>query len=123
MSCARLARAFVALIALTVTAPAAGAATLHAPPPARVGRPGALTLPMPSRVAAVEGRVLVSDGAAEIVGAAPAAGGRAYRPVDIPGGAVFGAFDLRPRAGHVVLRLVVEPQRTGRIELRVLVDA
>lgn len=78
---------------------------------------------LPAGVAAVDGRVLVHDGAAEVVGVVPVGRGRTFRPVEIAGGAAFGVFDMRPSGRQTFLDVVLVPLRTGDLQVRVLVDA
>jgi CSLREA domain-containing protein len=90
---------------------------------ASAGRSTAIRLLLPEAVAAVDGRVLVAKRAAELVGVAVYGGGTGLRPVAIPGGYAFGAYDLEPRGAALIVDLVLVPRRTGRLGVRVLVDA
>jgi len=83
----------------------------------------AVTLELPGNVAAVDGRVLVSRGALELVGLAPIGRGETLSPVAVDGGYAFAALDLRPRNDQTLLRLVFVPLVAGSPEFRVIIDA
>lgn len=123
-----------ALVALSVAVPAAlleasptSAATssvqVSIPSRAKPGRPMAITITLPGKVAAVDGRLLMEAGAAELIGVAPEGRGSGLRPVLVEGGAAFGAYGLKKIDGVRVLRLVVMPEVAGQLQLRVIVDA
>lgn len=119
---------FAALIAalLMGAAPAAAAsptAALSVPASATLDRPVAVTVSLPAGIAAVDGRLYVKREVAEVLGVAPVGKGRAFRPVDVPGGVAFGAFGLRTVDGKTTLRVVVVPKKIGRIKMRVILDA
>lgn len=91
-----------------------------------INQPGhatAVRLRLPANVAAVDGRVLLKKGAAEVIGVAPLGRGTAFRPVTVPGGAAFGAFGLVAVDGRTVMDIVLVPARPGRLEVRVVIDA
>ena len=83
----------------------------------------AVTLQLPKQVAAIEGRVLVSAGSAELMGVAPLRGGTALSPVSISTGYAFGAYGMQPKNGTTTLRLVMLPKVSGTLDVRVLIDA
>jgi CSLREA domain-containing protein len=83
----------------------------------------ALALRLPTGVAAVDGRVLFDTAAAELVGVAPAGAGSALAPVEINGGAAFGAYGLRATNGHTLLNIVLAPHTDGQLHFRVVIDA
>ncbi|MBA2720922.1 MAG: hypothetical protein H0U52_17025 [Chloroflexi bacterium] len=120
----------IALVGTVVFAGAAGAAPTAVPPVA-VSAPRAaalnelftLTVSLPPEVAAVNGRVFVASGAAEVIGIAPLGQGTAFRPEGVKGGFAIAAFDLRATGGATELRVAVEPLQAGRLELRVAIDA
>ena len=86
-------------------------------------RTTAVQLTLPSSVAAVDGRAYFDSAALALVGVAPAGAGDAFAPVDISGGAAFGAYGLKPGRDGTVLNLVVVPYVAGTIQLTVVVDA
>jgi CSLREA domain-containing protein len=120
--------ALVALMSLQLTAPPAearppeGRPTLSGPRQVSADALFAVTLRLPASVAAVDGRMSYAAEQAELIGVAPAGGGRAFRPVSESGGAAFGAFGLKATGELTALDLVVEPQREGRLQIRVVVD-
>ena len=67
--------------------------------------------------AAVDGRICLDTGIAEVVGLAPVGGGTALQPVEIPGGLAFGAYSLNPRKGRTSMRVVVSPHADARARL------
>src|SRR3954468_15727739 len=92
-----LATLIVALLSASVIpASAAGATpiTLDAPSSVQMGVTTAVSLHLPSSVAAVEGRLFVNTQAAEFIGVAPRGGGTALTPVSVRGGYAFGAYGL-----------------------------
>lgn len=97
--------------------------TVSVPERVTRGRAFAVTVRLPGDVAAVDGRVLMDRRAGELLGVAPLGGGSGLRPVTIPGGAAFGAYDLRPSGAVTVLELVIVPERSGRVQLRVIIDS
>jgi CSLREA domain-containing protein len=116
------------LLAGASVAPVVGASPdrsirVSVPRAAAPGRAFAVTVNLPSSVAAVDGRVYVRAGAAELLGVAPVGRGTALRPVAFRDGAAFGAYGLRPTGDSTVLRLVFVPHRAGRIQIRVVIDA
>lgn len=122
-----------ALICLSLTltggllsAPATSAAAralIEVPADAPRGTATAISLSLPKGAAAIDGRLLVQDGAAELIGVAPVGGGETLAPTAVDGGFAFAAFGLRASGGRPVLRLVIVPRQAGRLELRVLIDA
>lgn len=109
-----------------ITAPAAtlaGAVRVAFPRTARKDRLTSVRLTLPTSVGAIDGRIMVSRKAATLMGVAVYGPGTAMRPVTIKGGYAFGAYGLQPRAGHLVIDLVLLPQRNGSLDLRVLVDS
>jgi CSLREA domain-containing protein len=109
--------------ALVAAARPTEAVSISMPPTARPDRPFVVTLGLPARVSAVDGRVLYERGAIEVWGLAPIGGGVALRPEAVAGGVAFGAYDLRAKDGRTVLRIVMEARKTGRVRLRVVLDA
>ncbi len=116
-----LAVAVVAAPAAVVAAPPT--ASVHGPASAEPGRTVALTVRLPGDVAAIDGRVLMAPGAAELLGVAPVGGGTAFRPVEGRGGSAFGAYGLRAVGGQTIVRLVLVPLRAGELQVRVAIDA
>ncbi len=96
---------------------------IEAPAAGDVGALFALTLVLPSDVAAFDGRVLVAPGAAEVIGVAPAGSGTAFRPEAVAGGYAIGVFGLVPDGDTSTVSVVVEPLRRGRLQLRLIVDS
>jgi CSLREA domain-containing protein len=119
----------VALLAIGVNVvlaspgPAVDAVDIRVPRSVEPGTPFVVTLTLPGRVTAVDGRVLMDRRGLEVWGIAPLGGGSAFRPEPVAGGVAFGAYDLRPHDGQTVVRLVMAARRPGRSELRVIVDA
>ena len=124
----RLAAAWLALVVVValpqaVDAASGGKVSLQVPSSVTPGVVAAVTLRLPKTVAAVDGRILVASGAADLVGVAPVGKGSALSPVAIDGGFAFGAYGLAPKGGTVTLRLVLVPKVSGNLGLRVLIDA
>jgi len=97
--------------------------TLDTPTVAARSRAVGITLRLPAGVAAVDGRVFMQTGSAELLGVAPRGGGTALRPVQIRGGAGFGAYGLASTGSETLVDLVLVPHRTGHIQVRVVVDS
>jgi len=120
----RFAAVSLALGALALPPQTAFASSeLKMPEQVTAGVVATATLNVPASVAAIEGRVLVSGGNADLVGVAPARGGIALTPVATTNGFAFGAYDLKSKNGMVTLRLVLLPNVSGSIDVRVLIDA
>ncbi|MEJ7696273.1 MAG: hypothetical protein WKF78_06560 [Candidatus Limnocylindrales bacterium] len=106
-----------------LAAPADGV-SVTAPARSAAGELISVSLSLPSEVAAVDGRILLAKGAAEVVGVATNGKATGLRPESVANGAAFGAFDLNARTGkRTSLTVVVDPLKTGRLQLRVVVDA
>lgn len=86
-------------------------------------RATAITVRLPPRIAAVEGRLLIDPGAAEVIGVAPKGGGIAFRPIAVEGGAAFGAYGLRAVRGLTTLRLVLVSEVSDALQVRVVIDS
>ena len=78
---------------------------------------------LPGTVAALDGRVLVSSRAAEVIGVAVSRKGVSLMPVAIKGGFAYGAYNLRPYNGRTVVDVVLLPHMSGRIGIRITVDS
>ena len=78
---------------------------------------------LPGSVAALDGRVLVSSRAAEVIGVAVSRKGVSLMPVAIKGGFAYGAYNLRPYNGRTVVDVVLLPHTSGRIGIRITVDS
>jgi hypothetical protein len=120
--------AVTVMAATAMVAPLEGAAagpsvSVASPASAQRGLATAITITLPADVAAVDGRVLFAGSSVDVIGLAPVGGGTAMRPVPFKGGASFGAYDLHPTGGKVRLQLVVVPQATGRLNVRVVIDS
>jgi hypothetical protein len=96
--------------------------TFDAPAAGNVGVLFALTVDLPADVAAVDGRVLVAPGAADIIGVAPAGSGTAFRPEAVAGGFAIGAFGLSPVGGRSTVSVVVDPLSSGTRQIRLVID-
>lgn len=103
----------------------AGSPQVTVSAPARVSRGSAfgVAVRLPAAVAAVDGRVLLNHRAGDLLGVAPVGGGDGLRPVSVPGGYAFGAYGLRPSGGGTRLDLVIVPNVSGRVQLRVVIDS
>ena len=101
----------------------AGKVTVDAPRSARKDRLTRVRLTLPASVGAIDGRLLVARNAATLMGVAVYGAGTALSPVAVKGGFAFGAYGLKPRAGWLIVDLVLLPKRSGAIDLRVLVDS
>ncbi len=108
--------------ASTATLPVPGV-SVSMPSTATPGQPFAVTITLPGGIAAVDGRVLYRQGAAEVLGVAPVGAGTAFRPIAVTSGIAFGAFGLHSVSGHTVVRIVLEPSVAGDLQVRVIVDA
>lgn len=123
----RLVRGTLALLLVALLAPAVQAApasglVLSVPAGSPVGETTALKLRLPGNVGAVDGRLFFNASALELVGVAPSGGGTAFAPVQIAGGAAFGAYNLKASGANTVLNLVVVPRTSARIAVRVVLD-
>ena len=88
-----------------------------------VGRLTTVTIRLPGGVAAVEGRVILENGSAELIGVAPAGRGTGLRPVQVENGYAFGAFGLDSTPAETILHLVLNPLEEGTLQVRVAIDA
>ncbi len=116
------------LIAAAAPASAAGATAstsvkVSVPASTKPGKLTAVTLTLPGNVAAVDGRLLIAKGAAELIGVAPVSGGKGLMPEKVTGGYAFGAYALGTHAGQVVIQLVVNPLKAGKLQVRVRIDS
>ena len=87
------------------------------------GRLTAARVSLPGSVAALDGRVLVSSKAAEVVGVAVPRKGISLMPVAIKGGYAFGAYNLRAAHGRTVVDVVLLPHKSGSIGIKVAIDS
>ena len=78
---------------------------------------------LPGNVAAVDGRVLVSTKAAEVIGVAVPRRGVGLMPVAVTGGYAYGAYGLRAANGRTIIDVVLLPKRSGKLGVRVTVDS
>jgi CSLREA domain-containing protein len=78
---------------------------------------------LPGSVAAVDGRVLVSTKAAEVVGVAVPRHAFSLMPVAVQGGYAFGAYGLRAAHGRTVIDVVLLPRKSGKLGIKVTVDS
>ena len=122
--------AVAGLLVLTAAVPASAAVTtaqssmkVSVPASTTPGKLIAVTLTLPENVAAVDGRLLVAKGAAQLVGVAPIAGGTGLMPEAVNGGYAFGAYALKAVSGHAIVQLVVDPLKAGKLQFRILIDA
>jgi CSLREA domain-containing protein len=83
----------------------------------------ALEFSLPGKVAAFDGRLLFDTAAAELVGLAPLGGGNALSPQLLADGAAIAAYGLRPSAGKTRMRIVLDAQSAGTLELTLSIDA
>ncbi|MEO8462674.1 MAG: Ig domain-containing protein, partial [Chloroflexota bacterium] len=95
---------------------------ISVPDSGTVGQVFAVTVDLPSDVAAFDGRVLVAGDAAEVIGVAPSGPGTAFRPEAVRDGFAIGAFGMAAQAGQTSFSLVVNPLQAGRLEVRVVID-
>jgi hypothetical protein len=112
-----------------VTAPTKGATsalasgvTITAPKSAQRDKLTAITVSLPARVAAVEGRLLVARKTAELMAVIPVKG-NALAPSSAKGGYAFAAYNLAAVSGHNALQLVILPHRAGQLQFRVVIDS
>jgi CSLREA domain-containing protein len=101
----------------------AGSVKVTIPRTARKDRLTSVRLTLPTSVGAIDGRLLIARRAATLMGVAIHGSGTAMRPVAIKGGYAFGAYGLAPRKGFLIIDLVVLPQRSGALDLQVIVDS
>jgi len=106
-----------------MAAESGGALGFSVPSQVEAGLAVAVQFRLPGSVAAIDGRLFFDTQAAEVVGLAPVGGGTAFRPVEIPGGVAFGAYDLTPKRGYTVMRVVIAPRTSGQLQLRLVIDA
>ncbi|MEP7377972.1 MAG: PKD domain-containing protein [Chloroflexota bacterium] len=97
--------------------------TVAAPTRVELDTSTALEFRLPKNAAAVDGRILFDSGAAELLAVAPKDGGTSLTPVEIPGGAAFGAYGLKSSAGQTVLRVLMTPHVAGAVEVRMVIDS
>jgi hypothetical protein len=120
--CTMLSSLAVPITAVAVVEQETTGLSVTAPTTGNLGELFALTIELPAGVAAVDGRVLVANDAADVIGVAPLGAGTAFRPEAGTDGFAIGAFGLTPTGDHTTLRVVIEPLRRGRLQLRVLID-
>ena len=118
----------LAVFAALLSAPpaalgASSAVSISVPAGITTDMPSAITLRLPNGVAAVEGRVLVDQAAAELVGVAPLGRGTSLAPSEAPDGFAFGVYGMKPRKTANDVRLVLLPHVPGKLEVRVIIDA
>ncbi len=106
---------------ITQTTAASSNVSVDMPAHAQKNLLTAVTVNLPRNVAAVEGRLLVANGVAELMGVVPVKG-TALRPASVKGGYSFAAYNLSAVSGHNALQLVVLPNRSGTLQLRVVID-
>ncbi len=106
-----------------LTADVGASLRLSVPAQADVGVTVAVEFRLGKSVAAVDGRLYFDTSAAEVVGLAPVGGGTAFPPVEISGGVAVGAYGLKSEGGQTVMRVVVAPRTSGRLQLRLVIDA
>ncbi len=123
----RLVAAWLALSVViglpSATEAAGGKVTLVVPNNVTPGIVTTVTLKLPKSVAAVDGRILVQPGSADLIGVAPAGKGTALSPVRVDGGFAFGVYGMKAKGGKQTVRLVLVPNITGDLGVRVLIDA
>ena len=121
----RFVAVWLALFVLVALPQAATAATvsIQFPQSVAAGLVSAVTLQLPAQVRAIEGRVLVAPGSAELIGVAPAGKGTALSPVSTSTGYVFGAYGLTAKGSKTTMRLIILPKISGNLDVRVLIDA
>lgn len=93
--------------------------------PTRVTR-GVLTrvrIDLPAKVAALDGRVMVSAKAAEVIGVAVPRKSISLMPVAIKNGYAFGAYGLTSARGRTIVDVILLPHKSGRINVRVHIDS
>ncbi len=78
---------------------------------------------LPANVAAVDGRVLVSAKAAEVIGVAVSRRGVGLMPVAVTGGYAYGAYGLSATNGRTIVDVVLLPKRSGKLGIKVTVDS
>ena len=123
-------RLAAALLALSVFAglpsladAAGGKVTLIVPASVTPGVVTTVTLKLPKSVAAVDGRLLVQPGSADLIGVAPAGKGTALSPVGVDGGFAFGVYGMTAKGAKQTIRLVLVPNVSGNLGVRVLIDS
>jgi CSLREA domain-containing protein len=109
-------------VALAASASGLGL-TISVPAKLAAGVSDAVALRLPSRIGAVDGRILFDTSAAEVVGVAPAGKGTALAPVEIPGGVAFGAYGLSASGNKTVINVIFNALRDGQLQFRVVIDA
>ena len=87
------------------------------------GRLTSARISMPGTVAAVDGRILVSSKAAEVIGVAVPRKAVSMMPVAIKGGYAFGAYNLKASHGRTIVDVVLLPRKSGKIGIKVTIDA
>jgi len=92
--------------------------------PSRVdaGSTAAITVSLPSGVAAVDGRIFFDTSNAEVAGVAPVGRGQALDPQQVSGGFAFGAYDMRASGGKNQIRIAVVANSAGRLPFRIVLD-
>src|SRR4051794_21044252 len=86
------------------------------------GITSSVTVRLPDGVAAVEGRVLVDESVAELVGVV-GPGGKSLSPTHTTNGFSFGVYGMKASGTRNDLNLVLMPKVAGQLELRVVIDA
>ena len=87
------------------------------------GRLTSARISLPGRVAAVDGRIMVSSKAAEVVGVAVPRRAVSLMPVAITGGYAFGAYNLRAAHGRTIIDVVLLARKSGSIGIKVTIDS
>ena len=117
--------AVIAVVSVPATSLGASAAvSIDVPASVSPGVVSAITLRLPNGVAAIDGRVLVDPAVAELVGVAQLGRrGTSLSPADAPDGYAFGVYGMKPKRKANDVRLVLLPHVSGRLEVRVVIDA
>ncbi|MCY7416894.1 MAG: right-handed parallel beta-helix repeat-containing protein [Chloroflexi bacterium] len=102
---------------------ASGKVVITLPGSVTRGKLTAARFSLPGNFAAVDGRVLVSTKAAEVVGVAVAKGATSMMPVAVTGGYAYGAYGLKAIKGRTYLDVVLLPRKSGRIGIKVTIDS
>ncbi len=110
--------------ATAVSAPQLAAdASLSAPRSADSTTVFGVTLDLPADVAAFDGRVLVKEGAAEVIGLALRGKGTALRPELSASGFNVAAYGLAPADGANAVDIAIAAEAAGKLQVRLVIDS
>jgi len=97
--------------------------SINVPATVELGATAPITLSLPARVAAVDGRIFFDTNNADVVGVAAVGHGQALSPQQITGGVAFGAYDLHASGNKTVVRISLVGNAAGNLPFRIVLDS